>query len=83
MTTGLARPALARSVEPLGLPDLGTHMAVLGGDIARRRFVAGFTRPAVQGPPTLVGAIAMDSPCTLLHLRDHIGAPLPEHRLAG
>ncbi len=67
-------------IQALGLPDLGTHMSVLAGSIAARRFVAGFARPPAEGaPPILVGAIAIDAPRALLALRDRIGKPLPDH----
>jgi NADPH-dependent 2,4-dienoyl-CoA reductase/sulfur reductase-like enzyme len=65
-------------IQALGTPHLGTHMTILTGHTTARRFVAGFNRPAPEGPPTLVGAIAMDAPRTLLDLRKHIRQPLPD-----
>ncbi|WP_419538888.1 hypothetical protein [Mycobacteroides abscessus] len=54
------------------MPALGTEMVILDGTPESRRFVAGFTRPAPEGP-ILVGAVALDSPRALLRHRDHIG----------
>ncbi|WP_306192951.1 hypothetical protein [Streptomyces sp. MK5] len=61
------------------MPGLGTDMTVLDGDPARRRTVAGYTRPGSDGAPVLTGAVALDSPRTLLGYRDLIGRP-PGHR---
>jgi len=62
-------------IQSLGMPALGTEMTILDGTPESRRFVAGFTRPAPQGP-ILVGAVALDSPRALLRHHDHIGRPL-------
>ncbi len=62
-------------IQSLGMPTLGTNMTVLAGSPDSTRFVAGFTRPAPDGP-ILVGAVAFDSPRTLMRYRDHIGQPL-------
>ncbi|PND54511.1 hypothetical protein CRM90_27585 [Mycobacterium sp. ENV421] len=59
-------------IQSLGMPALGTEMVILDGTPESRRFVAGFTRPAPEGP-ILVGAVALDSPRALLRHRDHIG----------
>lgn len=64
-------------IQSVGMPGLGTDMTILDGDAARRRTVAGYTRPVPDGAPILVGAVALDSPRTLLAYRDLIG-----HRLA-
>lgn len=63
-------------IQSLGMPTLGTDMVVLDGTPQSRRFVAGFTQPTPEGPPILVGAVALDSPRALHDLRDRIGAPL-------
>ncbi|MFD8212218.1 NAD(P)/FAD-dependent oxidoreductase [Streptomyces sp. NPDC059697] len=72
-------------IQSVGLPALGTDMTILDGDPATRRTVAGYTRPGPDGTPLLVGAVALDSPRTLLAYRDGIGHPLaavPGRRLA-
>jgi hypothetical protein len=51
-------------------------MTILDGAPAKRRTVVGYTRPGPDGTPVLVGAIALDSPRTLLDYRDRIGHPL-------
>lgn len=59
-------------IQSLGMPALGTEMTILDGTPESRRFVAGFTRPAPDGP-ILVGAVALDAPRSLLRYHDHIG----------
>jgi NADPH-dependent 2,4-dienoyl-CoA reductase/sulfur reductase-like enzyme len=49
-------------IQSVGTPQLGTQIQVLHGSTASRRVVAGFTRPAVDGTPLLVGAIAWTCP---------------------
>ncbi|MCV7354602.1 MULTISPECIES: hypothetical protein [Mycolicibacterium] len=61
------------------MPALGTEMTILDGTPESRRFVAGFTRPAPDGP-ILVGAVALDAPRSLLRYHDHIGRLLSPHR---
>jgi hypothetical protein len=63
-------------IQSVGMPTLGTDMTILDGDPARRRTVAGYTRPGHDGTPVLVGAVALDSPRTLLGYSDRIGHPL-------
>jgi NADPH-dependent 2,4-dienoyl-CoA reductase/sulfur reductase-like enzyme len=63
-------------IQSVGMPGLGTDMTILDGDPARRRTVAGYTRPGPDGAPILVGVVALDSPRTLLAYRDLIGHPL-------
>jgi NADPH-dependent 2,4-dienoyl-CoA reductase/sulfur reductase-like enzyme len=63
-------------IQSVGMPGLGTDMTILDGEPATRRTVAGYTRPGPDGAPVLVGAVALDSPRTLLGYRDLIGHPL-------
>ncbi|MFF0133423.1 NAD(P)/FAD-dependent oxidoreductase [Streptomyces mirabilis] len=63
-------------IQSVGMPALGTDLTILDGDPARRRTVAGYTRPGPDGTPLLVGAVALDSPRTLLAHRHRIGHPL-------
>lgn len=63
-------------IQSVGMPGLGTDMTILDGDPATRRAVAGYTRPGSDGAPVLVGAVALDSPRSLLGYRDLIGRPL-------
>ncbi|MER6085724.1 oxidoreductase C-terminal domain-containing protein [Streptomyces sp. NPDC001833] len=63
-------------IQSSGMPGLGTDMTILDGDPAKRRMVAGYTRTGPNGTPVLVGAVALDSPRTLLDYHDRIGQPL-------
>ncbi|WP_327432926.1 NAD(P)/FAD-dependent oxidoreductase [Streptomyces sp. NBC_01236] len=63
-------------IQSVGMPGLGTDMNILHGDPTTRRTVAGYTRPGPDGTPVLVGAVALDSPRTLLAYRNLIGHPL-------
>lgn len=63
-------------IQSVGMPGLGIEIAILDGDPARRRTVAGYTRPGADGAPILVGAVALDSPRPLLGYRDLIGHPV-------
>ncbi|MFF4962060.1 NAD(P)/FAD-dependent oxidoreductase [Streptomyces sp. NPDC001222] len=73
-------------IQSAGMPGLGTDMTILDGDPAKRRMVAGYTRPGPDGAPVLVGAVALDSPRTLSDYHDRIGHPLAsiprDHRAA-
>lgn len=62
-------------IQAVGMPGLGTDMTILDGDPVKRRTVAGYTRPGPDGTPVLVGAVALDSPRSLLGYRDLIGHP--------
>jgi hypothetical protein len=64
-------------IQSASMPGLGTGMTILDGDPAKRRMVAAYTRPGPDGAPVLVGAVALDSPRTLLDdYHDRIGQPL-------
>jgi len=67
-------------IQSVGMPQLGTQVQILHGSLASRRVVAGFTRPAADQTPLLVGVIGLDSPRTLLRYRDLLGLPLFAHR---
>ncbi|MER6331419.1 FAD-dependent oxidoreductase [Streptomyces sp. NPDC001034] len=70
-------------IQSVGMPRLGTDLTILDGDPARRRIVAGYTRPGADGVPVLVGAVALDSPRALLGYRDLIGQPLAAVTMRG
>ena len=59
-------------IQASGVPALGTDMQILDGSVAKRRFLAGFTRPSDDGL-ILVGAVAVDMPRAILRWHDRIG----------
>ena len=61
-------------IQSVGLPALGARTQLLDGDPRRGSFVTGYLRPDPRsGGDTLIGAMAIDAPRTLLDYRDVIG----------
>ncbi len=64
-------------IQSTGMPGLGTDITLLVGDLSHLRFVVGYTRPDNNHTPILVGAVAIDSPRTLMNYHRLIGTPAP------
>ncbi|WP_052711215.1 FAD-dependent oxidoreductase [Pseudofrankia sp. DC12] len=64
-------------IQAAGLPALATDVTLLAGCFDAGRFLAGYTRPADDATPVLVGVVAFDAPRALARWTPHIGRPLP------
>ncbi|MBL7489946.1 FAD-dependent oxidoreductase [Frankia sp. AgB1.9] len=64
-------------IQAAGMPALATDTTLLAGSYTDGRFLAGYTHPAADGTPILLGAVAFNAPRALTRWTPRIGQPLP------